>query len=397
MSSCARRSSALALLIALAAAGCVPTPPAVQPRVVAVDGSAECRTDIATVAFDFEGASRSRCAVEGERAFSILITPEHAPPINPSPWYAFRYRSQGDQNVTVRLKYLGARHRYAPVLTAGGTQSPVPLSVSVDEDGSAATLILPPGQGIVSAQELIGPEQSRADLSRWAEITGTRRLVLGRSHEGRPIEAVRFGDAAAPRLIVLLGRQHPPEVTGAIAMQSFVDDLAERFAADGNLGARYQVLVVPMVNPDGVAKGNWRANSGARDLNRDWGAFSQPETRAVKRWLDDLPGSITPVAMIDFHSTGRNLFYVQGDEASKAGRQLLANWLEGKEKAFPDYPFTIEPRNANPGSGTAKNWFFETYRIPAFTYEVADDADRAGTRNAAETLARSLIPALEGQ
>jgi hypothetical protein len=100
--------------------------------------------------------------------------------------------------------------------------------------------------------------------------------------------------------------------------------------------------------------------------------------------------------MVDFHSTRSNLFYVQGpDEASADQQRFLAAWLAGRENAVPGYPFTIEPRNANPGSGTAKNWFHATYAIPAYTYEVADDADRAATRAAATTLAQALLPALD--
>jgi hypothetical protein len=150
-----------------------------------------------------------------------------------------------------------------------------------------------------------------------------------------------------------------------------------------------------MLNPDGTARGHGRANRGAVDLNRDWGTFTQPETRSVKTWLNGLPQDVRPVLMVDFHSTRTNLFYVQGNEASPAQQRFLAAWLGGKEQAFAGYPFTIEPRNANPGSGTSKNWFFETYAIPAYTYEVADDADRDATRAAARTLAQSLLPALD--
>ncbi|KLE33861.1 M14 family metallopeptidase [Aurantiacibacter luteus] len=353
----------------------------------------ECRTASAVVAFDFEGASRSRCSIDGERAFTVLVSPEHAPPINPSPWYAFRYEAEGPGEVAVRIVYLGARHRYAPVLTIGRQTRAV--DVAVADDGNAVTLALPPGAGTVSAQELVGASHYRGALARWRDRAGGELLTIARSHAGRAVEALRLGNADAPHLVVLLGRQHPPEVTGAIAMESFVDTLGEAFAADPGLGARYQVLVVPQINPDGVAEGNWRANLGGVDLNRDWGTFSQPETRAVAQWLSDLPAGTRPVAMIDFHSTNRNLFYVQGEEANEAGRRFLSEWLEGRENAFSGYSFTIERTNANPGSGTAKNWFNATYGIPAFTYEVADDADRQGTHSAAAALARAFPAALD--
>ena len=352
----------------------------------------ECRTPSAMIAFDFDGASASACAIDGERAFTVLVTPEHAPPINPSPWFAFRYESAGDAPLSVTLRYLGGKHRYTPKWNGGDDWRE--LVGDVADDGTAATLRVPGGAGVVAAQEVIAPADHAADLRRWGAVVGTEPFILGRSHDERPIEALRLGRADAPRLVVLLGRQHPPEVTGALAMRAFVDALAALFARDPALGAGTQFLIVPLLNPDGTARGHWRANRGSVDLNRDWGDFTQPETRSVKAWLDALPAGVRPAAMVDFHSTSRNLFYVQGDEASGAQQRFLADWLEGKENAFPSYAFTIEPRNANPGSGTAKNWFFGAYAIPAYTYEVADTADRAATAQAAAALAAALIPAM---
>lgn len=355
----------------------------------------DCRSASVRLSFDFETAPALRCAVDGARAFSLLVTPEHAPPINPSPWYAFRYEAEGETPVTVTLRYLGGEHRYAPKLRMDDGVGWRDLPVEAVEGGAAARLRLPPGKGIVAAQEIIGGADGHADLLRWAGRSGARPFTLAHSHDGRPVEALRLGRSDAPRLVVLLGRQHPPEVTGAIAMRAFVDALAEGIARDPDAFAGLQFLIVPVLNPDGVARGHWRANRGAVDLNRDWGDFTQPETRGVKAWLDALPAGVRPALMIDFHSTRRNLFYVQGDEASPAQRRFLRAWLEGRENAVQGYAFTIEPRNANPGSGTAKNWFHATYAIPAYTYEVADDADRAAAREAARHLAAGLAEALD--
>jgi hypothetical protein len=352
-------------------------------------GVAECRSASVSLHFDFDGAAPAACAVTGERDFTLLVTPEHAPPINPSPWYAFRYTARGEAPVRVTLRYLAGKHRYAPKLAADGNWRELPAEVSADS--ASARIELPPGAGVVAAQELITPLQTGQSLARWSAAAGAPVITLGRSHDGRAIEAIRLGRADAPRLVVLLGRQHPPEVTGAIAMEAFVDALAARAASLGDV----QVLVVPMLNPDGVVRGHWRANRGAVDLNRDWGDFTQPETRAVKAWLAALPAGVRPVLMVDFHSTARNLFYVQGpEEADAAQARFLAAWLGGQEQACPGYAFTIEPRNANPGSGTTKNWFHQTYAIPAYTYEVADTADRAATRSAARALAAQMLEAL---
>lgn len=379
-------------LLAGACASASPPPAGIAaPEDVQAETAAaapSCRSASVSIDFDFDGAPAHACAVTGERAFSLLVTPEHAPPINPSPWYAFRYTAAGDAPVEVTLHYLAGKHRYVPRLAAQGTWQA--LAAQVSADGRSARITLPPGTGVVSAQELIAPAQSAQALARWSAAAGAPVFTLGATHDGRAIEAIRLGRKDAPRLVILLGRQHPPEVTGAIAMEAFVDALAARAGALGDV----QVLVVPMLNPDGAVRGHWRANRGAVDLNRDWGEFTQPETRSVKAWLDALPSGVRPVLMVDFHSTARNLFYVQGDEASSAQQRFLAAWLGGKEEAFAGFPFTLEPRNANPGSGTAKNWFHAAYAIPAYTYEVSDDADRAATRAAAKALAEALPEAL---
>ena len=398
MSNCARSSdprnrSGRALLcaaLAFAVAACTPSLTLPEGQLVARD---HCATASVRISFDFEGASHSQCVIEGERAFAVLVSPEHAPPINPSPWYAFRYEASPGDGVSVRLDYIGVEHRYAPkLMQPGGAET---LSAIVADDGKSATLALPPGTGTVSGQELFLASRYRELGDRLVAAGSARMEEIGRSHDGRPIEAIRIGDDEAPGLVVLLGRAHPPEVSGAVAMEAFVKEIAGLVARGDVNPTRFQFLVVPLLNPDGVARGHWRANRGGRDLNRDWGEFSQPETRAVGQVLDGLGNLIRPVLMIDFHSTRSNLFYVQGDsETDDREERFLASWLVSAEAALPGYPFTIERRNANPGSGTSKNWFHEKFDIPAYTYEVGDETDREAAADAARHFARALVPAL---
>ena len=134
--------------------------------------------------------------------------------------------------------------------------------------------------------------------------------LVGKSVQGRPIILAETADR--PEFILMIGRQHPPEVTGAIAMQSFIDtvlgdsDLAHRFRE------RFKLGIVPVMNPDGVAAGHWRHNVNGVDVNRDWGPFTQPESSSVIRWVQQQESEgRTLQLMLDFHSTFEDLFYTQ--------------------------------------------------------------------------------------
>ncbi len=381
------------LALSLLAAACAqqaPLPELSAPAIAAPG----CATSQVEIAFDFAGASQSTCVIEGERAFRIVVTPEHAPPINPSPWYAFRYHAQPGGDVAIAIDYPLAEHRYAPKLTdAQGTRI---LAFAEEAEGKVASFAVPPGEGLVSGQEIFGAARYAASAEKLERSSHVDRTILGSSWDGNDIVGLRMGDPAAPHLIVLLGRAHPPEVSGAVAMETFLEEIVAGYEAGTIDPATYQVLVVPLLNPDGVMRGHWRANLGGTDLNRDWGVFSQPETAAVGAWLDGLDPAIRPVLMIDFHSTRTNLFYVQGAEETDPSQEtFLQDWLGRNSEAIEGYSFTIERRNANPGSGTSKNWFNERFGIPAYTYEVGDEADRTAVADAARVFARSLMPALD--
>ena len=53
----------------------------------------------------------------------------------------------------------------------------------------------------------------------------------------------------------------------------------------------YHIVDDDVLKPDGVADGHWRHNDGGKDLNRDWGPFTQPETQAVAGVLEKLAAS----------------------------------------------------------------------------------------------------------
>lgn len=354
-----------------------------------------CRSARVTILADFPGARANDCTVQSEDRFRITISPEIAPPINPSPWYGFRFQSPASVPVHIELRYFAHRHRYLPKFSVDGrtwtASNPAEVEGGTDEGGAFARLVVPPGTLWVAGQEILDSARRRGWLADTARKIGASVETIGYSHDGHAIELIDTAKGETrDRTLLLLGGQHPPEVSGALAMQSFVETLFGASPQASRFRAKTRIVVVPLLNPDGVDRGHWRTNRGGVDLNRDWGAFSQPETRALRDWIDRQT-AFEPDLAIDFHSTGRNLFYVQGDDEPTRSKDLVARWLTRGRSLAPAYSFEIEPANANPGRGSAKNYFFTRFKVSSITYEVGDETGRELIASSAASLADALM------
>ena len=86
--------------------------------------------------------------------------------------------------------------------------------------------------------------------------------TLGRSVQGRPVEAHRFDDPSAKRTVLVIGCIHGDECAG-IPIAKRLERLTPPRGVD--------LWVVPNLNPDGYAR-RTRRNASGVDLNRnfDW-------------------------------------------------------------------------------------------------------------------------------
>jgi hypothetical protein len=96
--------------------------------------------------------------------------------------------------------------------------------------------------------------------------------VLGRSVEGRPLRAWRIGNPRCPRRVLVVGCVHGDACGGMRVTQQLVN-LARPIAVD--------LWVVQNLNPDGLRRRS-RGNARGVDLDRDFGRFTQPETRVLR-------------------------------------------------------------------------------------------------------------------
>ncbi len=202
----------------------------------------------------------------------------------------------------------------------------------------------------------------RADAARspWLRLASVGKSARG----GRDLWLVRAADPAADQAktlrILVLCRQHGDEPASTEA----VLDLVHRLAVGGDPSlraslARVTLYVMPMVNPDGAEAGT-RANGLGADLNRDWGVFRQPETRAVA----DAARRLSPHLVIDAHNWDGNDEYdadcleVPRESATPEGRAGHALQQEAVRALAADgYPVHPTAWGADSDPRLAHRWF----------------------------------------
>ncbi|MEO0734018.1 MAG: M14 family metallopeptidase, partial [Bacteroidota bacterium] len=342
----------------------------------------------AGVSFDneFDGARLNQLEQVTDSFYVVGITPENEP-INPSPWYAFRVRSERDQRLRVRLTYpSGANHRYFPKLSTD-RRAWVPLDSAAiirNLGSSEITLILNLRAGVplfVAGQEVISSGEVQAWVSGLATDPRVNAQVIGQSQLGRdlPRFTISKGPLTDRPTIVLLGRLHPPEITGYLAFQSFVVGLLEDPRLDELLG-QHQIVVYPILNPDGVDLGHWRHTAGGIDPNRDWARYRQAEVRQI---ADDIVRTTRTVGSkvvlgIDFHSTYRDVFYTHLDDVQPptALPGFKDAWLAAIERGIGG-DFRINEEAEAIGRPTSMSWFRKQFGAEGITYEIGDNTDRA--------------------
>ena len=365
-------------------------------------GAALCANEMAELNTNYPTARVNACETVSNRKFRLTIRPENrldpvGKPINNSAWYGFRIDPKQAANIEVTLKYENGKHRYQPKISFDGTIWTL-LDASqiekVDNDEIILSINTDTRPFYISGQEIFSKDVHDKWTAKMEKLTFVTASEIGASRDGHPIQMLdaKVGDKNRP-YVVLVGRQHPPEVTGALALIPFAETVLGDSKLAKEFREKYNVLVVPMMNPDGVTAGHWRFNKGGTDLNRDWGPFVQPETQAVQSAFKRFDtGEAKPALFLDFHSTWKNLFYTQKDEQATSPPLFAKQWLAASDARIDDdiYPFTRSATGTT-DQANSKNYMFKTYGITAITYEVGDHTDRAAIEMAAKVFAEEMM------
>jgi cytosolic carboxypeptidase protein 6 len=357
---------------------------------------------------DFEGARLNGITQDDDTLYTAIIAAENYP-INPSPWYAFKVSAKTPRTVWVHLTYLNAKHRYFPKISRDGktwqTVDSADCRLIRDEKKtstfqenalsiSAYVRIRVDERPIwVSAQEL----STSKTVAKWTKELSKKsfvsREIIGKSPQNRPVYCLRIGeDKTDSKVMIVIGRLHPPEVTGQLALESFVESLCENTETAKRFRQNYTVFVVPLMNPDGVDNGHWRHNAGGIDLNRDWLDFNQKETQIVRDFLTKM--MVNPSKKlyfgIDFHSTWDDIFYTNATTKPTNMDGLIQRWFIELEKALPNYKVNARPSNIASGV-ISKAFFNREFNAEALVYEVGDYTSRDFTALKSRTAAEKLM------
>lgn len=359
---------------------------------------------------DFDGARLNGVADDGNDHYTIWITAENTP-INVSPWYAFKVWTGKPREVTIKLSYQNSRSRYYPKISSDG--------IHFKALDSTNFKVINPGEGEfgikaapefveitldignepiwVSAQELYTSKR----VQQWVDSLSVKSFIsnyeIGKSTENRSMQLMQLKEyPATKKALMIISRQHPPEVTGFLVMKSFIETICGDTEQAKNFRKKFDVFAIPLMNPDGVDNGHWRHNMGGIDLNRDWENFNQPETQSVRNFLNKKSEEgYEFVFGADFHSTWDDIYYpIDSTVIGQKGR-IVYDWIESISNRLPQKRTNIAPSDNVKPTMVSRNYFYVNHDMPAIVFELGDNTPRDFLKKkgivAAEEIMRLLL------
>lgn len=345
----------------------------------------------------FDGARLNNFELVNDNAYRATFSPENFP-INHSAYYAFRIWSEANQTVQVELNYTKHGHRYRPKISTDGENwillDSAKIQFAPDSVNVFLTLDISPEKLWVAAQEVQNSTHTRQWCEEKAKHANVMLSSIGKSKLGRDLWLmdIHNGDVKGKDVIVIISRQHPPEVTGYLAMKAFIEEILADHKLANDFRKKYRLLVFPCMNPDGVDLGHWRHNAGGVDLNRDWAYYNQPENnqianfivKAVKQNKSDV------ILGLDFHSTWWDVYYTNR-EIPKHIPHFKEYWFAGIHQTLGE---EINEKPSFLGGPVSKNWILTQFDALGITYEIGDQTPRDYIKEKGKVTATEMMQLL---
>jgi hypothetical protein len=201
---------------------------------------------------------------------------------------------------------------------------------------------------------------------------------IGTSPRGNPVHGITIGDPdTCEGSFAITAYQHYSEWAGVRVAGSMVDYLLSDSAS--KLRQRWCWRIYPCLNIDALLHG-WEADrlqTEGVNMNRDWSAFTMPETRAVRDHIGAIAGSGVAIRHgLDLHmgwhsrdtcGAGLTVFNDQVTPRSLVQQQQQFAELLMASADYTDFIWHaggIERPNF-------AGWFTRTYGVPGQTLEIS--------------------------
>eukprot|EP00931_Biecheleriopsis_adriatica_P003771 TRINITY_DN10552_c1_g1_i1.p1 TRINITY_DN10552_c1_g1~~TRINITY_DN10552_c1_g1_i1.p1 ORF type:complete len:985 (-),score=219.10 TRINITY_DN10552_c1_g1_i1:216-3170(-) len=165
------------------------------------------------------------------------------------------------------------------------------------------------------------------DLARWPEVPRESLTVTPGLYD---VHALRLGNPLAKQRVCIVARAHPGETHASWVMRGVLEFLLGGSPEAKAILEELAWLVVPMLNPDGVASGRTRTNLDCIDLNRHHHDDSTVEGRSLKLALQEEAERGELLAFVDIHGHSRRRGIFAICEKSSAECERLIGLLAAR-------------------------------------------------------------------
>ncbi|MEE9407763.1 MAG: M14 family metallopeptidase [Polaribacter sp.] len=349
---------------------------------------------------EFDGARLNGFEKVNDSTVKAIIKPENTP-INNSAYYSFKIWSKKEKTIYIQFDYPeGFKHRYIPKIKTVSTPWKQMNDKNIIRENNFVTVKLDVVRDTtwVSAQELMTSKDTRkwynnliVDKTNYVHLKSVGKSRLGKD---LPVLDIYKGKKEQKPIVVLLTRQHPPEVTGFFAFQEFLTTILKENNLTTAFLNKYRVLAFPIVNPDGVDLGHWRHNAGGVDTNRDWSKYNQPEIKQIIKFITKASkkDKAKIILGLDFHSTYEDVFYTNKIREKTTLPNFIEEWFTALEENIPNYK--VNEKAGNSTKPVSKGWFLYGQNALGITYEIGDATPRNKIKLVGKVTAEEMMKIL---
>ncbi len=251
-----------------------------------------------------ESAYASRFLVSGGPKVTNVSVPKTGVPIGAQIVLTFDQALNQTQDISKLVTVAG--------LPATIVRSGAQVVVTLQSNLTCADFTIQVKPGVLSAYDIAGKETWTYGARTICHTVGT----IGYSSRGRAISAYYFGNGGTSVLYV--GAIHGSEGSSSYILQDWIQYLEQNAK---KIPADRQIVVVPTLNPDGLAAGsrnsatnvnlnrNFATNDWKKDINDTNGTLaggggkepmSEPETKAIAA----LANRLRPRLTLSYHAVG---------------------------------------------------------------------------------------------